>query len=121
MQMQIPCECGREVTAEPAQAGLQLTCTCGRPVQVPAWSRSWGGTDAPRPQPPRSGLTFLGWAFLLLVVVAVAMTSLATDVFGLEPGPDRKLVRVLLGGAALLVVAVLAGILRLLGARFFRG
>jgi hypothetical protein len=120
MQIRIPCECGRELTAEPTQAGLQLKCTCGRTVQVPPWRRPLSGADNPLPQPARSGLTALGWTFLLLGAAAVATAGLATDTLGLEPGPGRKFFRLLLGGGALIVVAVIGALLRVLGARFFR-
>jgi hypothetical protein len=63
----------------------------------------------------------LGWTFLLLAVVAVMMAMRGVTALGWEPTPGRKPLHLFMGGAALLVVAALAGVLRLLGARFFRG
>ena len=118
--MRITCDCGRELSAEPTQAGLKILCTCGRTVQVPSWRRSLDAAEGRLPEPGRSRLTALGWTFLLLAIAGVVVGSLATDALRLETGPSRKFLRMLLGGGALLVVIATAAVFRVLGARFFR-
>jgi hypothetical protein len=120
MQIRIPCECGQELTMDSAQAGLQVTCSCGRMVTVPAWHWFPGRTETPPPQPVSSGLTVLGWAFLILAVTCSMLATSTVDAFGLVGPYERKLRGMILGGAALLMVGMFAGILRLLGARFYR-
>ena len=75
-------------------------------VARPALAQAGGGGET-RPEPGRSRLTALGWAFLLLAAVAVATTTLAFDALGLERGPSRKLVRLLLGAGSILVVGTM--------------
>jgi hypothetical protein len=119
MQIPIPCECGRELTAEPGQAGLTLTCTCGRTVTVPSWRRPQGTAGDRLPEPSRSRLTIVGWTFLLLAGAAVVTASVAINALGMDPSV-RRLFRWPVGGGALLVVVAIAAVLRVLGVRFYR-
>jgi hypothetical protein len=55
-----------------------------------------------------------------LAAAALVVGAVAAEATGLGPGSDLKFVRLLLGGGALLVVAAIAAVFRVLGARFFR-
>ena len=50
----LTCECGRQLLVDPAQAGRQLTCSCGAKVEAP--SGEAGSThEAVTPSSPRFG------------------------------------------------------------------
>jgi hypothetical protein len=90
MSFQIPCVSGRELTAEPVQAGLRLTCACGRTVVVPPWRKGPHEGPAPPPAGGRPRLTGIGWAFLLLGLAAVVLTAVGADALGLQTRTERK-------------------------------
>jgi hypothetical protein len=68
----LPCECGKRLTVGTSQAGLTITCTCGRHVEVPTIVEmvKLDVADAPDAQPapswgPRQGCIFIGCLILL--------------------------------------------------------
>jgi hypothetical protein len=83
----LPCHEDAFVAVDASQAGLSVTCPCGKEVQVPTWSelsrldrveaalddKSTGrGADAPSTWSPQKGLIFLG--ALILIASAASAT-----------------------------------------------
>lgn len=123
MEIRVPCECGRELTADSGQAGLTVTCECGRAVEVPAWTRP--RETSRRRESNGPGLTPFGWVFLILSVAAIVFTGAvlvdATDALGLQARGERKLFRMIFIGGVWLVLAAIAAVLRVVfGVRFYR-
>ncbi|VTR90866.1 unnamed protein product [Gemmata massiliana] len=125
MNVQIPCGCGQTVTVDSSQAGLTVQCPCGREVEVPAWQRPPGGEDRERAGSGASRLTELGWAFVILAVVAVLVTGVAAgslyEFLGLQGTREARKFRAIMSGGALLLVCAAGAALRVVfGARFYR-
>jgi hypothetical protein len=97
----VPCQCGQKLEVTPAQAGQQMTCVCGRGIDVPTLRglqslERVGDAAAPAPRRwgARQGLLFLGCAIASLSLIAAA---------GLEYFHPRELIvvqRLLPAGAA---------------------
>jgi|GEM_PF-4932503 len=123
MEIHVPCECGREVMADSGQAGLTVTCDCGRAVEVPAWTRP--RETSRRRESKGPGLTPFGWVFLILSVAAIVFTVAvlegATDALGIVRGQDRRLFHGGFIGGVWLVLAAIGAVLRVVfGVRFYR-
>ncbi len=86
----LPCECGQPIAIERAQAGLAVTCACGRTQTAPTYrellrlSRQEDQAASVRPSgewSPRQGLVFLG----LLIAVPAGFFAV---VWHLQPPPE---------------------------------
>jgi hypothetical protein len=122
MQVRISCECGNEIVADSAQAGLSVACPCGRSVEVPAWRRSAQARVPGRVQETSgTGLLPIGWAFLLVAALVVLVVGFAAGETAAAIGLPAGRFRVLIVGGALLVLALIGAVLRVVfGVNFYR-
>ena len=126
MQVRVSCECGKEIVADSAQAGLSVACSCGRSVEVPAWRRSAQARAPGRVRETgRTGLSPVGWAFLLVAALVVLIVGFAAnetaEAIGLPGGRAQGRFRILIVGGALLVLALIGAVLRVVfGVNFYR-
>jgi len=72
----LPCSCGEHVVVEPRQAGTQVTCTCGKPLEVPTIrgiTKLAPASDQSEVEPPIWGL----WQGLVFLGLMIALPALA--------------------------------------------
>jgi hypothetical protein len=87
----LPCTCGQQIEVEAKQAGLQVSCRCGKSLEVPTLrgmkqltpvSPSQAEASAPASTwGPRQGITFLGVVVLLCGLLGVAVLFATRPVF----------------------------------------
>jgi hypothetical protein len=127
MQFQFHCECGKELVADSGQAGLTVSCPCGRSVEVPTWitPSTRSNTRSRPPAQTGSGLTLFGWLFVIvtvIIVLTVAVMALdASKQLGIQDGRGAKRFGILMVGGTMLGIAAVGAVLRVVfGVRFYR-